>query len=137
MSDSALLPKMLTACTASGASSDDVTVRVPEPMCMATAVPVSAHAAKNGSQYPEWIDGSPNHGGSSENATARTPRAALRRTSAAASSASHSGTRHNGMSRPWEPAHHSSTCQSLYASTHSFESSLSFPFRKICPQKRG
>src|SRR6478752_5242564 len=106
---------MLTACTASGASGDDVIVLVPEPMCMATTVPVSAHAWKNGSQYPEWMLGSPSHDGSSENATARTPRAALRRTSAAASSASHSGTRQSGMSRPLLPAHHSSTCQSLYA----------------------
>ena len=81
--------------------------------------------------------GSPSHDGSSENATVRTPRAALRRTSAAASSASHSGTRQSGMSRPLLPAHHSSTCQSLYASTQSFESSLSLPRRKIWPQKRG
>ena len=50
---------MLTACTASGASSDEVIVLVPEPMCIATTVPVSAHAAKNGSQYPEWMLGEP------------------------------------------------------------------------------
>ena len=81
--------------------------------------------------------GSPSHGGSSENATAFTPRAALRRTSAAASSASQSGTRHSGMRRPLLPAHHSSTCQSLYASTQRRASSLSFAFRKICPQNRG
>ena len=112
-------------------------VLVPEPMCIATTVPVSAHAAKKGSQYPEWMLSSPNHGGSSENATAFTPRAALRRTSAAASSTSHRGTRHNGIRRPALPAHHSSTCQSLYASTHSRASSLSFALRKICPQNRG
>ena len=46
-----LLPKMFVACTASGASSDDVCgVFVPEPMCMQITVPVSAQAAKNGSQ---------------------------------------------------------------------------------------
>ncbi len=50
MSDTALLVKMFVACTASGASSDEVMVLVPEPMCMATTVPVSAHAWKNGSQ---------------------------------------------------------------------------------------
>ena len=71
------------------------------------------------------------------NATACTPRAALRRTSAAASSTSHSGTMHSGMSRPSLSPHHSSTIQSLYASTQSFASSLSLPLRKICPQKRG
>ena len=49
---------------------------------------------------PEWIDGSPRYGGISLNATARTPRAALRRTSAAASSASHSGTMQSGIMRP-------------------------------------
>ena len=38
--------------------------------------------------------------GSRENATACTPRAALRRTSAAASSTSHSGTMHSGIRRP-------------------------------------
>src|SRR3954466_11804498 len=113
MSDVELLANMLTACTASGASGDDVIVLVPEPMCIASTGSVSAHAAKNGSQYPLWMLGSPSHAGSSENATARTPRAALRRTSAAASSTSQSGMRHNGMRRPLLPAHHSSTCQSL------------------------
>ena len=63
--------------------------------------------------------------GSSENATARTPRAALRRTSSAASCASHSGTMHNGTSRPPESPAHSSTIQSLYARTHASASSLS------------
>ena len=72
--------------TAGGASGDDVSQCEPEPMCMKIAVPVSSHAAKNGSQCdPEWIVGSPSLPGSSENATARTPRAALRRTSSAAS----------------------------------------------------
>ena len=103
----------------------------------ATTVPVSAHASKNGSQWPEWMLGSPSHGGSSEKHTARTPRAALRRTSAAASSASHSGIRQSGMRRPPDPPHHSSTIQSLYASTQSLARSLSAALRKIWPQKRG
>ena len=104
---------MLVACTASGASSDELIVFVPEPMCIATTVPVSAHAAKNGSQWPEWMLGRPSHGGSSEKHTARAPRAALRRTSAAARSTSHSGIRHSGIRRPPLPPHHSSTIQSL------------------------
>ena len=50
INDNALLANMFVACTASGASGDELIVLVPEPMCIATAVPVSAHAAKNGSQ---------------------------------------------------------------------------------------
>ena len=40
----------LVACTPSGASGPVLNVFVPDPMCMATAVPVSAHAARNGFQ---------------------------------------------------------------------------------------
>ena len=38
------------AVTAGGASGDEVIQCEPEPMCMKMAVPVSLHAAKNGSQ---------------------------------------------------------------------------------------
>ncbi len=100
--------------TAGGASAEVDGIRLDEPMCMATTVPVSAHAARKGSQSSVWIEGSPRYGGISEKATARTPRAALRRTSAAASSASHRGMRVSGMSRPCASGpHHSSTVQSL------------------------
>ena len=51
--------------------------------------------------------------GNSVKATARTPRAALRRTSAPAATGSHSGIRHSGISRPPLSPHHSSTIQSL------------------------
>src|SRR4051812_43619501 len=98
---------------APGASIDVDGIFEPEPMCMHTIVDVSLHAAKNGSQYPEWIDGRPRYGGISLNATARTPRAALRRTSVAASSASHSGTMQSGIIRPSASPHHSPTIQSL------------------------
>ena len=81
--------------------------------------------------------GRPSFDGISENATAVTPRAALCRTSAAASSTSHSGTRHSGMSRPPESPHHSSTIQSLYARTHANARSLSFASANVWPQKRG
>ena len=87
---------------------------VEEPMCMAMTVPVSSQARKKGSQWSVWTEGRPRCGGISEKATARTPRAALRRTSAAASSGSHSGIRVSGMSRPRASGpHHSSTIQSL------------------------
>ena len=70
------------------------------------------------------------------NATARTPRAALRRTSAAASSGSQSGIRHSGIMRPFASPHHSSTIQSLYACTHNKPRFLSCPSDNACPQKR-
>jgi hypothetical protein len=82
-------------------------------MCMHTTVPVSSQAAKNGSQYRPWMLGSPRWGGISLKQAARTPLAALRRTSAAAFEASHSGMRHNGSSRPPLSPHHSSTMKSL------------------------
>ena len=107
------LPKLRVAATATGASADVAGIFEDEPMCMQTTVPVSAQAAKNGSQYPLWMLGSPRWGGISLKHTARTPRAALRRTSAAASSASHSGMRQSGSSRPPLSPHHSSTIQSL------------------------
>ncbi len=47
-----LLPKMIVAATASGASGDVCGVLVPDPMCMQITVPVSSHAWKNGSQWP-------------------------------------------------------------------------------------
>lgn len=107
-------------------------------MCIAMTVPVSSQARKKGSQWSVWTEGSPRCGGISENATARTPRAALRRTSAAASSGSQSGMSVRGMSRPCASGpHHSSTIQSLYARTQSSPSSRSLASVKVCPQKRG
>ena len=54
-------------------------------MCMQMTVPVSSQASMRGNQCPlrSWMLGSPNTEGSSEKVTARTPRAALRDTSAA------------------------------------------------------
>src|SRR3984893_13696480 len=101
------------AVTEGGASAEVAGIREDEPMCMHTAVPVSAHASKKGSQCPEWMLGTPRCTGISLNATAWTPRAALRRTSAAPAATSHSGMRQIGMSRPAESPHHSSTIQSL------------------------
>src|SRR3984957_11057611 len=98
--DDMAFPKLRDAATATGASADVAGIFDEEPMCMLTTVPVSAQAAKNGSQYPLWMLGSPRWGGISLKHTARTPRAALRRTSAAALSAFHSVMRHRGRSRP-------------------------------------
>ena len=63
--------------------------------------------AYNDFMVEEWC------GGISLKQTARTPRAALRRTSAAAFSAFHRGTRQSGRRLPPESPHHSSTMKSL------------------------
>src|SRR3974390_20663 len=99
-SDDIALPKLSVAATATGASADVAGILDDDPMCMHTTVDVSSQAAKKESQYPLWMLGRPRWGGISLKHTARTPRAALRRTSAAASPASHSGTMHSGSSRP-------------------------------------
>src|SRR6476469_5323875 len=78
------LPKLRLAATATGASADVAGIFELEPMCMQTTFRVSWHAAKKGSHSPEWMLGRPRCGGISEKHTARTPRAAFRRTPAAA-----------------------------------------------------
>src|SRR6516165_10466585 len=128
-SDDMALPKLSVAATATGASADVAGILEEDPMCMHTTVAVSSQAAKKGSQYPLWMLGRPRCGGISLKHTACTPRAALRRTSAAASSASHNGTMHRGSSLPPLSPHHSSTMKSLYAVTHDPASSWSFASR--------
>ena len=64
------LPNARVALTDGGASGDAAGIFDDEPMCIATTVPVSAHAAKNGSQYPLWIVGRPRWYGSSLKQTA-------------------------------------------------------------------
>ena len=125
--------------TAAGASADVDGIFDDEPMCMQTTVPVSSHAARNGSHQPSLscIDGKPRNAGISENVTARQPLPALRRISAAASFGSQSCTMINGIRRPSVPAHHSSSIQSLYALTHRSPSSWSLRSVNVCPQKRG
>src|ERR1700704_1376406 len=91
INDDIALPNASVALTDGGASGDAAGIFDDDPMCIATTVPVSAHVAKNGSQYPLWIVGRPRWYGNSLKHTARTPRAALRRTSATAASTSHSG----------------------------------------------
>src|SRR4051812_1198706 len=66
-------PKNSTPITSGGASAD-VDGEVPDdPMCRLITVWVSAHASMNGSQWPEWSDGSPSSRGISENVTALKP----------------------------------------------------------------
>jgi hypothetical protein len=132
------LPKERVVATPPGASAEVAGILDDEPMCMHTTVEVSWQAAKNGSHFPEWMLGRPRWGGISLKHTARTPRSALRRTSAAASSALHNGMRQSGTSRPPLSAHHSSTIQSLYARTQARPRSRSgVASAKVCPQNRG
>src|SRR6516164_2052505 len=83
-------PKNSTPMQSPGASLEVVGVDPDEPTWRHTTVPVSSHAARNGSQYPVWMDGRPSGSGFSENDTALKPRAALARTSSAATSGSSS-----------------------------------------------
>src|ERR1700722_20341774 len=136
-SDDMALPKLSDAATATGASAEVAGIFDDEPMCMQPTVWVSSHAAKKGSQAPLWMLGRPKCGGISLKQTARTPRAPLRRTSAAAFAGSHSGMRHSGMRAPLLSPHHSSTIQSLYAITQASASSWSLASRNVWPQKRG
>src|SRR5438094_4810766 len=59
ISDDMALPNASVALTDGGASGDAAGIFDDEPMCMATTVPVSAQAAKNGSHCPLWIVGRP------------------------------------------------------------------------------
>ncbi len=137
VSDAIAFPNVNVSATATGASGPVAGIFDDEPTCMLITVSVSSQAAKKGSHSPEWIDGNPRLGGISQNVTARTPRSALRRISAAASSPSQSGMMISGIRRPPESPHHSSTIQSLYARTHARPRSWSFPSRNVWPQNRG
>jgi hypothetical protein len=53
MRENMAFPKANVALTEGGASGEAAGIFDEEPMCMAITVPVSAHAWKNGSQYPE------------------------------------------------------------------------------------
>src|SRR5581483_4291912 len=86
-----------------------------EPTWQHSTVPVSQHAANNGSHASVWMLGMPSPTGFSENVTAWQPIAARRWISFAASSTSKSGRMPHGMNRSGCAPHHSSTCQSLYA----------------------
>src|SRR5690242_10123630 len=114
-----MLPTPLGASAEENGSVDD------EPTCMHSTVPVSLQACNIGSQYPVWTLGRSSFVGSSEKHTARTPRAALRSISFAASCTFHNGMIASGMLIPIDGSHHSSTIQSLYAWTHASASSLS------------
>src|SRR5690242_11979864 len=101
------------AITSGGDADDGFDTRPEEPVCRLMTVPVSAHAAKKGSQKESYTLGKPSASGFSEKLTARTPRSALRRISAAATSASRNHGSWHGMNRCRSVAHHVSTTQSL------------------------
>ena len=83
-----------------GASMAVMTVSDDEPMCTQMTVLTSSHARRNGSQWSLCQLGKPSFSGFSENVTAWQPFSAMRRTSAAISSASQSGGIDSGIIRP-------------------------------------
>src|SRR5437588_8466130 len=93
----AMLAPNSTVTASGGAPSDAVGVVPDEPKCRQSTVSVSSHARKNGSQWSEYSDGKPILSGDSVNETARNPRSALRRISAAAISGSSSHGSCSGM----------------------------------------
>ncbi len=99
--------------TSIGASGEVITSSEEEPRCMQITVPSSEHAVQNGSQWSLCSEGQPSLAGFSEKVTAWQPRSAIRCTSAAASSGSHSTGIESGMNRPGSAPHQPSRCQSL------------------------
>src|SRR3546814_14967673 len=101
--------------TMNGASGEVAGMRDDEPMCMHNTVPVSWQAAKNGSQWRplSCTEGRPSGCGFSENVTAKQPRAALRRPSAAARCGSHSRSEERRVGRECV-----STCKSRWWQYH-------------------
>ena len=120
-----------------GASGDVTTICEDDPMCMQTTTPSSLQASHKGSQWSECRLGQPSFEGFSEKVTAWAPLAAVRRTSAAMTSGSQIAGRASGMKRPGCEPHHSSMCQSLYASIMASATSLSSVLAKSCPQNCG
>src|ERR1700677_4587287 len=121
--------------TDGGASAEVAGERDDEPTERQSTVPSSEQAAKSGSQWPEWIEGMRRAAGFSEKVTARHPLAASRLTSAAALSTSKRGRMPHGMNRSGYPAHHSSTCQSLYARIMTSFTVRSGPSFRTCPEQ--
>src|SRR5688500_1997488 len=109
----------------------------PLPKWTQTGMSASWQAAKNGSQWSVWYEGSPAACGSSLSATASAPGAAMRCTSAAALSTSQYGTRASGIWRPGAPAHHSSMIQSFHAETQAAARSLSSAAKNVLPANPG
>src|ERR1700753_3492842 len=87
--DAMALLKANVPPTAGGESGDAAGLVDDEPTCMQIVTRCSLQGAKNGDPSPVWMRGRPSRVGISEKHTACTPRAALRRTSSAASAASH------------------------------------------------
>ena len=77
-----------------------ITVSDDEPMCTQMTVLRSSHARRNGSQWSLCQLGLPSFSGFSEKVTEWQPLSAIRWTSAAISSGSHSGGIDSGIMRP-------------------------------------
>ncbi len=119
--------------SSSGAYGEREADQPDEAQCRHTTVPVSWHAARNGSQCPVCSDGRPRSTGCSTKLTARKPRSALRRISAAAISGSDSHGSWSGMNRSVRGPTHSSRCQSFQARTQASPNSGSEHREKFDP----
>ena len=141
MPDQSHSPAAISALTGnsvgmiSKGGSPDASGAQPEaPVCRHTTVSVSSQAARRGSHVPLKIDGSPSRAGNSGKLTALKPRAALARTSAAATSTSANHGSCSGMMRSGCAPAHSSMCQSLNARRQASPSSASFAREYTAPQ---
>src|SRR6476660_3251540 len=121
--------------TSVGLSADGRATEPDAPTWRLMTVSVSSHARKNTSHAPECTDGNPSRSGVSGNDTARNPRAALARTSSAATDASASHGSWQGTTRSGCDPHHSSSIQSLYARKQASPSSGSRRVAKRRPAK--
>ena len=98
-----------------GGSGEGRAAQADDPVCRQTTVSVSSQAAKKGSHCPLKIEGRPSWAGNSGKLTALKPRAALARTSSAATAMSFSQGSCRGMMRSGCGLAHCSRCQSLKA----------------------
>ena len=105
------------------------------PVWRHTTVAVSSQAAKKGSHLPLKMEGSPNWAGNSGKLTALKPRAALARTSVAATSTSANQGSCRGMIRSGYVPAQTSRCQSLKARMQASPRSLSAAREYTAPQK--
>jgi hypothetical protein len=128
------LSGVIVMSTSKGAPGFSASIVEDEPMCRQITVPVSWHAAKNGSQWSVKMLGQPSADGSSLNVTALQPFAATRWISFAINCGSQIGGTDSGMKRPGYVPHHSSMCQSLYACNSTWPTSRSFDRENNWPQ---
>src|SRR5437868_3674673 len=90
------LAGIMVVIAAMGVSGEGTGDQLAAPVCRQRTVPVSSQAARNGSQWPVWIEGSLSLVGNSGKTTALKPLAAL----ALISLAARSGSGSQGSCRP-------------------------------------